>query len=421
MADTVTPEDDIIVMMKPNGSLQCNSKQGKNRIEMQRELTEQGISVSAAYCGHYPNVDTACGLPTGQLNIYEITTEQSQIDKARSLGFEDLSSDVLIDKTCPNEEVQQTVSSDVVTVASYPSEDSTTCSETKMNYTSLALVGRYIPVSSPRCATKKPTSNNGKTLFYPLYDIHKDKLDEAKTLGFKRWVDEDIYPLPEEKSPESPKTVRVIKYNDDKSCTPRYSLLLKTQTELYQKGINVSYPGCGRETVSSNDKTKPTYAKCDGAGALNTYDIAIPELPQAMKLGFMPADDLSNNTYAKKLTLTPKSYWSKKWAAVSCELDNLDALENSTNSSTNALDIFVNNNPKNAVRIRTLLANAVTKNMLHTLITEDKSGNFSVCVEANAQTTDAQFQVWTDKLRNIQHLANSNVVITPRQTSCSLK
>lgn len=189
IADTATTENDIIVMMKPNGSLQCESKQGKSRIEMQRELTEQGISVLAAYCGHYPTIDTACGLPTGQLNIYEITTEQSQIDKARSLGFEDLSSDVVIDKTCPS----------------------------------------------------------------------------------------------------------------------------------------------------------------------------------------------------------------------------------------NALDILVKNNPKNAVRIRTLLANAVTKNMLHTLVTEDKSGNFSVCVEANAQTSDAQFQVWANKLRDIQHLANSNVVITPRQTSCLLK
>jgi hypothetical protein len=188
IADATTIENDIIVMAKPNGSLQCDSKQGKSRIEMQRELTEHGISVSAAYCGHYLTIDTACGLPTGQLNIYEITTEQSQIDKARSLGFEDLSSDVLIDKTCSN----------------------------------------------------------------------------------------------------------------------------------------------------------------------------------------------------------------------------------------NALDILVNNNPKNAVKVRTLLANAVTKNMLHTLITEDKSGNFSVCVEANTQTTNAQFQVWANKLRNIQRLANSNVVITPRQTSCLL-
>ena len=181
-----TIENDTIVMIKPNGSLQCDSKQGKNRIEMQRELTEQGISVSCTYCGHYPTVDTACGLPTGQLNIYEITTEQSQIDKARSLGFEDLPSNVVIDKTCPN----------------------------------------------------------------------------------------------------------------------------------------------------------------------------------------------------------------------------------------NALDILVNNNPKNAAKIRVLLGNAVINNMLQTLIAEDKNGNFSVCIEANIQTTDAQFQVFTNKLKNIQRISDSNVIITPRQKSC---
>lgn len=189
IADTTTTENDIIVMVKPTGSLQCNSKQGKSGIEMQRELTEQGISVSAAYCGHYPNVDTACGLPTGQLNIYEITTEQSQIDKARSLGFEDFSPNVVIDKTCPN----------------------------------------------------------------------------------------------------------------------------------------------------------------------------------------------------------------------------------------NALDILVNNNPKNAAKVRVLLGNAVTNNMLHTLITEDKNGDFSACVEANTQITNAQFQVFANKLKSIQHISHSNVIITPRQTSCLLK
>lgn len=67
------------------GSLQCSGG-GLSLAEMQRQLSDAGISVLDASCGVDGNMYTAvCGAPDGRIGIFEIPSEQVQA--ASALGF----------------------------------------------------------------------------------------------------------------------------------------------------------------------------------------------------------------------------------------------------------------------------------------------------------------------------------------------
>jgi hypothetical protein len=72
-----------------DGSVQCEGG-GKTAVETEKELIDNGISVSETQCGHLAMqaMITMCGGPTATINVHIIATED--LKKAQSLGFKDV-------------------------------------------------------------------------------------------------------------------------------------------------------------------------------------------------------------------------------------------------------------------------------------------------------------------------------------------
>lgn len=72
-----------------NGAIQCESD-GKTGAETAALLKDAGVIVSKTQCGHLTNVVVAamCGGQATNINVHEIAA--SDLEKAKSVGFEDV-------------------------------------------------------------------------------------------------------------------------------------------------------------------------------------------------------------------------------------------------------------------------------------------------------------------------------------------
>lgn len=72
-----------------NGAIQCEST-GQNGEQTAALLVAQGIEVKSTQCGHLTNVMVAavCGIQDININTHEIA--ESDFDKARLIGFENV-------------------------------------------------------------------------------------------------------------------------------------------------------------------------------------------------------------------------------------------------------------------------------------------------------------------------------------------
>lgn len=75
---------DRVMVYKADGSLQCGQGKGLSPEEMQKEL--EGVKVYSAINRHDGDMHPmACGLATGQVNVYEIA--RRDLDLAKRRGF----------------------------------------------------------------------------------------------------------------------------------------------------------------------------------------------------------------------------------------------------------------------------------------------------------------------------------------------
>ena len=83
------PTTSTVNLYKHAGSVQCGGG-GLTLSSMERELVEAGVRVVAASCGNDGAVHPAlCGLPDGQIGIFEVAASHAQA--ASALGFSPLS------------------------------------------------------------------------------------------------------------------------------------------------------------------------------------------------------------------------------------------------------------------------------------------------------------------------------------------
>lgn len=81
-------------VFKPDGTLQCDKSPGVSLHSMEQELRSARIKVFSSRKGYDGREGIAlCGAPTGQINVYEITS--SDVPEALGLGFKQLPADWL--------------------------------------------------------------------------------------------------------------------------------------------------------------------------------------------------------------------------------------------------------------------------------------------------------------------------------------
>ena len=81
--------EERIYVIKADGSKQCESDSGVDLATMRKELSTVGIKVYSQKKGHDGREGIAlCGSPTGQINIYEIASDD--LAQAVKNGFEKL-------------------------------------------------------------------------------------------------------------------------------------------------------------------------------------------------------------------------------------------------------------------------------------------------------------------------------------------
>ncbi len=85
---STTAQESTLVYIN-TGAIQCESD-GKTGTETAQMLAEQGIEVNNTQCGHLSNIAVLamCGGITTNINVHEIAA--ADLEKALSLGFEDV-------------------------------------------------------------------------------------------------------------------------------------------------------------------------------------------------------------------------------------------------------------------------------------------------------------------------------------------
>ena len=83
------PSASTLFVFKPDGTIQCDKFQGVTLETMGQELRSVGIRIISSRKGYDGREGIAlCGEPTGQINVYEITS--SDVPGALRLGFKQL-------------------------------------------------------------------------------------------------------------------------------------------------------------------------------------------------------------------------------------------------------------------------------------------------------------------------------------------